>query len=390
MGTDPTQVKKEGESLARTIRANATVRPRIVKRSGRDWLIVPVVMVVEGVLNGEYVPADELSVYVESWNGIPATLGHPAGPLGLPVSANSPEFEDRITVGRVFNTRFEDGRLKAEIWIDRQRAESMGEDARRALSRFMAGEGVEVSTGYFRDVEEKSGVFDGESYETISRNIRPDHLAILLDAEGACNWGDGCGAPRLNARASRVRLSGETSSESLAGVTTSTSSSSFVVGAINQGDLNMTNEEVLAVNEELEDEVVEVEETDVEVEETDVEIEETEDEVVEPAGTPEMEGIEELRELARAVREVGGVRVLVDLVRTHRADANRERSAIVARIAANQSNAFSREELARFDLATLRKLDASLRPVDFSGMGGTFRSNGRGDDDNSPPALSFN
>lgn len=175
-----------------------TAKTRRIEHGGREWLVVPVVMVAESeqVMNGELVTVDEIVKFPEAWNGRPVTLGHPKR-AGQPISAGSPEVDSKECIGRIFNTSC-NGKAKAEMWIDLQKAESLGGDAALAVQKFKAGELVEVSTGYFRDLEERSGRLNGQRYDGIARNIRPDHLAILLHEEGACSIKDGCGAPRAN------------------------------------------------------------------------------------------------------------------------------------------------------------------------------------------------
>ncbi|MFQ5858987.1 MAG: DUF2213 domain-containing protein, partial [Anaerolineae bacterium] len=171
---------------------------RRVNRGGREFLIVPAVMIAksEQVLNGELVTVDEIAKFPETWNGRPVTLGHPKR-AGQHVSAGSPEIHDTEVVGQVWNTT-RNGSVRAEIWIDLAKAEALGSDAMLAVQRLEAGEVINVSTGYFRDVEERAGYLDGEPYHGVARNIRPDHLAILLHEQGACSVQDGCGAPRIN------------------------------------------------------------------------------------------------------------------------------------------------------------------------------------------------
>lgn len=166
--------------------------------SGREWVVVPVIPIVEGVLNGNLVLRDEIGVFPESWNGIPLPLGHPTDEAGDFVSAQSPEIIEKYSVGYFFNAYMEGSSLKGEMWIDVQKCESMGGDALVFLERVKAGKPTEVSTAYFCFDEEQSGQFHGQPYETISRDLRPDHLAVLLHEEGACNWNDGCGVPRIN------------------------------------------------------------------------------------------------------------------------------------------------------------------------------------------------
>jgi len=181
-----------------THQATADVEIRNETLDGVEYIVAPVIAVREGVLNGELLTADEIGAYVEAWNGIPLPIGHPME-RGIPVSANRPDLIESVSVGRFFNATFDGTALKGEIWVDVEKARSLGGDALLALERLENGEPLEVSTAYFNDMEEGTGTFDGFEYNGIQRNLRPDHLALLPSDVGACSWEMGCGAPRVNA-----------------------------------------------------------------------------------------------------------------------------------------------------------------------------------------------
>ena len=82
-----------------------------------------------------------------------------------------------------------------------------------------------------------------------------------------------------------------------------------------------------------------------------------------PAISPELEA------LAEVVAEFGGVDAFKQALRQFKANEETERTGLVESLAANQRNAFSREDLEGMTTAQLRKLDISLRPADFSGRG---------------------
>ncbi len=164
---------------------------------GREHLVAPVIAVLEGVLNGELCPADEIGRYVDTWNGIPLPIDHPQD-RGVNISANRPDLVESRSIGRFWNAIFDGTRLRGELWIDIQKAHSLGGDALTVLQRLENGQPLEVSTAYFRDVEPVSGNFNGRQYNGIQRNLRPDHLALLPHGIGACSWADGAGAPRVN------------------------------------------------------------------------------------------------------------------------------------------------------------------------------------------------
>ncbi len=176
---------------------------------GNTYLVFPVIPIKEGVLNEEFVSASEIEKFYESWNGRPITVNHPTDSEGNFLSANSPEVLEQFQIGQLFFTKFEDKKLKGEVWIQREMAEAKvgGETV---VNRVLDGEMLQVSTGYWRDFENKQGVYNGKTYNRVASNIKPDHLAILLDDVGACSVEDGCGAPRVNAEESEgINLTAE-------------------------------------------------------------------------------------------------------------------------------------------------------------------------------------
>jgi hypothetical protein len=177
-------------------RSRSTSDVRKETLNERAYLVAPVVMIVQGVLNGELVTAQELAVLPETWNGVPVPLGHPMR-RGVYISANAPEIVAQ-TPARLYNVQFKDDRLTGEVWLDVALAEELGGDALLAKQKLEQGEPVEVSTAYWRQVDDQSGTWDGVEYAGIAHDIRPDHLALLLHEEGACNWAMGCGIPRAN------------------------------------------------------------------------------------------------------------------------------------------------------------------------------------------------
>jgi hypothetical protein len=170
---------------------------------GRKHIVVPVIMMKEGVHNGSHGPIlhqeQELSKYTEAWNGIPVTIQHPANEEGANVSANSPEMLETSTVGRVFHTHYNDG-LRAEAWLDVEKLQTVSPEA---YGYIMQGKPLDVSVGVFSDTENTEGEWDGETYESIAVNYRPDHLALLPGEKGACAWSDGCGV-RNNQRGGKM------------------------------------------------------------------------------------------------------------------------------------------------------------------------------------------
>jgi hypothetical protein len=167
---------------------------RLTKFENRDHIVVPVVMLTEGVHNGSggalYYPAEEISKFPAAWDGRPVPVLHPQDDDGTPISCNSPDVLEGRNVGRVFNTRFAGGKLTAQLWLDVAKLEEVDKEL---LQRINAREPIEVSTGLFLEVENQSGEWNGEKYDGIARDFRPDHLALLPIGAGACSLKDGCG-----------------------------------------------------------------------------------------------------------------------------------------------------------------------------------------------------
>lgn len=178
--------------IHRNTAATYTIQTKM--HEGKQHLVVPVVMMVEGVHSGSRGPllhtAEELGRFTAAWNGIPIVVHHPQDPSGNYISANSPQVIDREKVGAVYNTRIEDNKLKAEAWIQ---IDKISQVSPVALAHIRQGLPLDVSVGVFSDEEDSQGEWNGETYSAIARNHRPDHLALLPGEQGACSWQDGCG-----------------------------------------------------------------------------------------------------------------------------------------------------------------------------------------------------
>jgi hypothetical protein len=173
---------------------------------GREYTVVPVVALVEGVIQGlnaefpEFAPASEFGKFVSGWNGRPVTMNHPRNAQGELSSANIPILLEEYQMGFTANSTLEDTRLKMEAWIDNELVAEKGAEFEGTLSRLNSGEDlVEVSTGLFCEVVAEKGMHNNQAYEGVWQNVVPDHLAMLSEGtRGACSVEDGCGAPRLN------------------------------------------------------------------------------------------------------------------------------------------------------------------------------------------------
>lgn len=177
--------------------AAASVEPREAEFDGRKFLVVPVVALVEGVIQAmnaatpELVTAEEFTKAPLGWNGRPLFYGHPVNASGQPVSGNSPDILEAACVGMIFNAAIRKNKLTMEAWVDIEKAEA---HAPELLERISNGDPIEVSVGVFTDTDDSTGEYNGKRYAGAWHEIVPDHLALLrVDEVGACSRDMGCG-----------------------------------------------------------------------------------------------------------------------------------------------------------------------------------------------------
>ena len=192
------QKKRKVDNQFQSITSNFAGLVRHDMMEGREYIVAPMVMLVEGVHTGSngplYYPPEELGKTPVVWNMKPVVVYHPQID-GQGVSACDPDIATNHKVGVIMNTHYENGKLKAEAWLEVDRVKAVDE---RILDTLESGEMMELSTGLFTDNEYSEGEWNGESFEAVVKNFRPDHLALLPDQKGACSISDGAGFLRLN------------------------------------------------------------------------------------------------------------------------------------------------------------------------------------------------
>lgn len=176
-----------------TVNLTKGKKTRIDTLEGKEYLVVPMVMITEGVHDGSngplYYPESELSKTPVVWNHKPIVIYHPQI-NGKGVSACDPIIMETRKVGIILNTHWDD-KLRGEAWLEKEKLNKIDPTI---LERIERGEVVEVSTGLFTDNDEAaSGTWNGKPYVATAKNYRPDHLAILPTGKGACSVEDGAG-----------------------------------------------------------------------------------------------------------------------------------------------------------------------------------------------------
>lgn len=303
------------------INAEVAGKVKILIHEGKQVMSIPVVAIVEGVLNDYYVPSDEFGKFVNSWEGIPIPVDHPQV-NGIHVSANLPDILSSRNIGRFHNVEIVDNKLKGEMWIfvEDAKAKGFGE----VINRLEKGEKIEVSTAYFADTEPTKGNHNGVSYSGIHRNLRPDHLAILPDDIGACSVEQGCGTFQNHRK----------------GTIMSKFDDLLKVFGLKADEHKDKEEEVLALFGN--------------------------------AGEKEEEEEKEMEAKAKDAEKEPAANSLdaetLIAVNWAKAKYEKEKGDLVTKLTANKQCAFSKDELNTMSVETLEKLNSSLS-ADYSGRG---------------------
>ena len=193
---------------------NDTVDGELRSLKGRDFIVIPVVALVEGVRHAgnaahpELVPARAFGRYVGTWNGRPVVVDHPVNAEGYAIMAHDVEVLERSYLGEIMNAHIDDGKLLVEVWLDTEAIKVCSSDLVAEMwKRLTKGEVVEVSVGAIVETIEKEGKYLGKKYKGEWDRVYPDHLAFLSGNQiGACSIEDGCGTFRVQS-VCNVRLS---------------------------------------------------------------------------------------------------------------------------------------------------------------------------------------
>lgn len=204
----------KGNEMLQKITVNFVGSVRYDEMMGRKYLVAPMSMITEGVHVGNagplYYPSEEIFKTPQVWNHKPVIVYHPSRD-GQGVSACDPVILSNRQIGVIMNTRKGEvtvnkrkvPALLAEAWLEEDRMNKVDERIAAAVEK---NQMMELSTGLFTDNERVKGEWNGEKYEAIARNYRPDHLALLPDLKGACSIEDGAGFLRLNAIPDKINL----------------------------------------------------------------------------------------------------------------------------------------------------------------------------------------
>lgn len=370
------------------ITANGENAVRRETFDGAEHLVVPVVMIVDGVMNEALVTHEEYGKYPDAWNGRPVPVLHPTM-NGAPISANYPAVIQSKALGYIFNTFVDGDRLKSEAWLNIEKSKRLGYDM--LLDALAEGAMIEVSTGYYADDEPASGTYNGKTYNMIHRNIRPDHLALLPGEIGACSVADGCGT-RVNSERSK-RVDVKSAIETLAQALGLRVNCSPNAKGQCEMDAFMKKAEQLVNNGKMTAEQFEfLQKMDPEQRkmtralmdafeagegyEENMPGEEEDDDM--PTMAEDGEEPDDMARNSRGKKGSGKTEKIADLeaIIANRVQEALDRHDAMKAIHANGDKTFTDDELAKMPVSVLKKMAKAIQPRDYSGMGG-FASNGR-------------
>lgn len=193
------------------------------KFNGKDHIIVSGVthMIADAVMNGIMYPGSEVRSLAANLEGARVTMPaeHPEID-GTFVSASDPLALNSNFIGAfAFNFSMRGDRLISDVAIDKKIA-AINEHGSTIVGAIESGEPVDMSTGFFLELNEESGIGqDGEPFEAVAANLHMDHSAFLPVSTGAKNKSEGVGL-----HTNRATLKGEQLDTDIADVTNNASS----------------------------------------------------------------------------------------------------------------------------------------------------------------------
>lgn len=171
------------------VRCNTAGVVKREKREGRETIMVPSFAAkADTVLNEILYPREELMSSMAGLNRTPAPLGHPTI-NGKFVEAKDPE---ALARNHIFawneNARWDGDRIALDVVIDEARAKE-SEGGRAVLNAIEKQKPISTSTGLYCNLEE----VEADGHKAIARDIKWDHVAILLNEKPAISTDDGVG-----------------------------------------------------------------------------------------------------------------------------------------------------------------------------------------------------
>lgn len=182
-------------------RNSITINKDMVSRQNirnKEHIIVTGVthMISNTTMNGIFYPESEVKALAANIGTSRVTMpaSHPTGENGEFISASDPWALTSNFIGAyAFNFSIRGDRLISDVAIDPLFA-STSDDGKAILNAIETGSPVDISTGFYLNVEEKEGFgSDGEPFDMIASNLNIDHSAFLPNEDGAKSKLEGVG-----------------------------------------------------------------------------------------------------------------------------------------------------------------------------------------------------
>lgn len=176
------------------------------------WIVKDNVLAQSGAYNGILRTAEAIGRTWRLFEGVPVTHPHPAG-LVEDMDLVSGQVRD-VRLETVSDALHGGTRIRADYWLAKKpvpglmiREENVKLNE-ETVRRVRAGKPVDNSQGYQwrgreRSKGDPSSQDAGQDYAYVMLEQVPDHLAVLLEQEGACPWNRGCGVGRLSPQDAR-------------------------------------------------------------------------------------------------------------------------------------------------------------------------------------------
>jgi hypothetical protein len=176
------------------------VNAKNVSKAGSTYTIRDVCGAVDGiVMNSRLYPAESLAAGIGSLEGKPAPAGHPRNAKGQVISALNGDALLTSYIGSVCkNARHEGGRTMVDIVVNEAQAKAHPDGVKliERLDAAISGanqDPIHVSTGLLHNSIAANGESGGKKYTEIVTAVEYDHLAILLNEQGAGTPEEGVG-----------------------------------------------------------------------------------------------------------------------------------------------------------------------------------------------------
>lgn len=145
------------------------------------------------VMNGGLYPADEIAKSYASLEGTPAPLDHPVDADGNFISASNGDGLQKFYVGAINkNVSYKNGVVESDVVVNKAQALAHPR-GQEFIDRLQSKDPIHISTGLMLQKEQSVGNSKGKGYQWIARNLSFDHVAILLNSQGAGTPADGVG-----------------------------------------------------------------------------------------------------------------------------------------------------------------------------------------------------